>query len=121
MCCLVRFAQSQSLAREVETVAVCAGSGIHLLGTLSFILPIIIQLILSVRMCENEGIGASVLFNVKADLYVTGEMSHHEILRAIGQGTHVILCEHTNSEVSLYLFISLNIFIYKKGRTEESN
>ena len=53
---------------EIKTVAVCAGSG------------------------------ASVLHGVKADLYLTGEMSHHEVLDAACKGTHVVLCDHSNTE-----------------------
>ncbi|GFT91024.1 NIF3-like protein 1 [Nephila pilipes] len=53
---------------EISTVAVCAGSG------------------------------ASLLKGVPADLYITGEMSHHDILDAIHKKTNVILCEHSNSE-----------------------
>ncbi|KAK7123127.1 hypothetical protein R3I94_020044 [Phoxinus phoxinus] len=58
----------QTLDSMVKTVAVCAGSG------------------------------ASVIQGVKADLYITGEMSHHEVLDAASQGTSVILSEHSNSE-----------------------
>ncbi|XP_062388535.1 NIF3-like protein 1 [Sardina pilchardus] len=53
---------------SVSTVAVCAGSG------------------------------ASVLQGVKADLYITGEMSHHEVLDAVASGTSVVLSDHSNSE-----------------------
>ncbi|XP_033963396.1 NIF3-like protein 1 [Pseudochaenichthys georgianus] len=58
----------QTLESSVGTVAVCAGSG------------------------------ASVLGGVKADLYITGEMSHHEVLDAVAMGTNVILSDHSNSE-----------------------
>ncbi|XP_037319225.2 NIF3-like protein 1 [Pungitius pungitius] len=44
------------------------------------------------------GSGASVLRGVKADLYITGEMSHHEVLDAVEEGTGVILSDHSNSE-----------------------
>ena len=47
-------------------------------------------------MCA--GSGSSVLRNVQTDLYVTGEMSHHEILHAVYSGTSVILCDHSNTE-----------------------
>ncbi|XP_061082382.1 NIF3-like protein 1 isoform X2 [Conger conger] len=57
-----------TLESEVTTVAVCAGSG------------------------------GSVLQGVKADLYLTGEMSHHEVLDAVAAGTSVILTDHSNSE-----------------------
>lgn len=58
----------QTLESSVRSVAVCAGSG------------------------------ASVLNGVKADLYITGEMSHHEVLDAVEKGTSVILSDHSNSE-----------------------
>jgi putative NIF3 family GTP cyclohydrolase 1 type 2 len=54
--------------RNVQTIGICAGSG------------------------------ASLLKNVKADLLLTGEMSHHEVLDVVHKGTHVILCEHSNTE-----------------------
>ncbi|XP_056221171.1 NIF3-like protein 1 [Seriola aureovittata] len=58
----------QTLESSVRTAAVCAGSG------------------------------ASVLTGVKADLYITGEMSHHEVLDAVAKGTSVLLSDHSNSE-----------------------
>lgn len=54
------------------------------------------DLITSIAVCA--GSGASVLKNVKADLYFTGEMSHHEVLDAVHNGSHVILSNHSNSE-----------------------
>ena len=44
------------------------------------------------------GSGASVLSGCTADVLITGEMSHHEVLDAIHKGSSVILCEHTNTE-----------------------
>ncbi|XP_053658587.1 NIF3-like protein 1 [Anopheles marshallii] len=44
------------------------------------------------------GSGASVLKGVVADMYITGEMSHHEILEATSNGTCVVLLGHSNSE-----------------------
>lgn len=49
-------------------------------------------------MAVCAGSGASVLKNVKADLYLTGEMSHHDLLNATQNGIHVILCNHSDSE-----------------------
>lgn len=63
----VRLAIAEN-AKEVNTIALCAGSG------------------------------ASILKNVKADLFLTGEMSHHEVLDAVHRGSSVILCEHSNTE-----------------------
>lgn len=39
-----------------------------------------------------------MLEGVKADMYMTGEMSHHQVLAATGRGVAVLLCEHTNTE-----------------------
>lgn len=50
----------------------------------------------TVAICA--GSGSSVLRGVKADLYLTGEMQHHDILDAVHKGTHVILCDHSNTE-----------------------
>ncbi|GAB4144371.1 MAG: Nif3-like dinuclear metal center hexameric protein [Planctomycetota bacterium] len=44
------------------------------------------------------GAGASVLRGAGADLYVTGEMSHHDALAAVRCGTAVILAGHSNTE-----------------------
>lgn len=44
------------------------------------------------------GSGASVLRGVRADLYVTGEMLHHDLLDANHSGTSVALINHSDSE-----------------------
>jgi dinuclear metal center YbgI/SA1388 family protein len=44
------------------------------------------------------GSGSSVLANVDADLYISGEMSHHDVLASVGNGKCVILTNHSNSE-----------------------
>jgi len=53
---------------KVKTVALCAGSGVSVIG------------------------------KSKADVILTGEMGHHDVLAATSRGTNVILCEHTNTE-----------------------
>ncbi|KAI8803785.1 GTP cyclohydrolase 1 type 2/Nif3 [Cladochytrium replicatum] len=53
-------------------------------------------LVKSVAVCA--GSGASVLLGANADVYLTGELSHHEVLAANNSGSSVILCEHSNSE-----------------------
>ncbi|XP_046556815.1 NIF3-like protein 1 [Haliotis rubra] len=50
----------------------------------------------SVAVCA--GSGSSVLRGAMADLFVTGEMSHHDVLNAVSNGISVILCEHSNTE-----------------------
>lgn len=49
-----------------------------------------------VALCA--GSGSSILQGTDADLYLTGEMSHHDVLDAASQGISVILCEHSNTE-----------------------
>lgn len=44
------------------------------------------------------GSGSSVLQGTEADIYLTGEMSHHDVLDAVAKGITVILCEHSNTE-----------------------
>ena len=39
-----------------------------------------------------------MLRGADADLLLTGEMSHHEVLDATHNGSNVILVEHSNSE-----------------------
>lgn len=64
----VAFAVGHHAKTFVHTVGICAGSG------------------------------ASVLRDLKVDLVITGEMSHHEILDFNHNGTTVLLCNHSNSE-----------------------
>ncbi|CAG8753664.1 17320_t:CDS:2, partial [Acaulospora colombiana] len=59
---------AKSYKEEISTIAVCAGSG------------------------------GSVLKDVQADLYWTGEMSHHEVLAAVAKGTNLSSGGHTNTE-----------------------
>ncbi|TFK69073.1 NGG1p interacting factor 3 [Pluteus cervinus] len=54
------------------------------------------SIIKSVAICA--GSGGSMLVGRDADVYLTGEMSHHEVLAAVASGKHVILCGHTNTE-----------------------
>ncbi|KXN84973.1 Putative GTP cyclohydrolase 1 type 2 [Leucoagaricus sp. SymC.cos] len=57
-----------SRSSSIRTIAICAGSGGSMLG------------------------------GKQADVYLTGEMSHHEVLAAVAAGRHVILCGHDNTE-----------------------
>ena len=51
-----------------------------------------------ISTCVWNCVGATVLRGVMADVFLTGEMSHHEVLDATSRGTSVILCEHSNTE-----------------------
>ncbi|XP_011873457.1 PREDICTED: putative GTP cyclohydrolase 1 type 2 NIF3L1 isoform X3 [Vollenhovia emeryi] len=64
----VRLARARGTDGYINTVALCAGSGV------------------------------SVLKGISADLYLTGEMLHHDVLDAVHQRTHVILTNHSDSE-----------------------
>lgn len=64
----VAVGKNCTLETEIKTAAVCPGSG------------------------------SSVLKDIKADLYLTGEMSHHEIQDATQRSVNVILLNHSNSE-----------------------
>lgn len=50
----------------------------------------------TVALCA--GAGTEAFKGIEADCYLTGEMSHHNILAATLNGTNVVLCEHTNTE-----------------------
>ncbi|MAE62312.1 MAG: Nif3-like dinuclear metal center hexameric protein [Planctomycetaceae bacterium] len=50
----------------------------------------------NIALCA--GAGGSVLGGASADVYLTGEMRHHDVLAAVEAGTSVILCDHTNTE-----------------------
>ncbi|KAI9292765.1 NGG1p interacting factor 3 [Neoconidiobolus thromboides FSU 785] len=52
--------------------------------------------ITSIAICA--GSGSSLLLGVDADIYLTGEMSHHDLLACVEAGKSVILGEHSNSE-----------------------
>jgi putative NIF3 family GTP cyclohydrolase 1 type 2 len=45
------------------------------------------------------GAGASTFEEgPRSDLYVTGEMRHHDVLAQLARGSSVVLCEHSSSE-----------------------
>ncbi|NXG20634.1 NIF3L protein, partial [Grallaria varia] len=94
----IRIAVGMGRTREspVKTAALCAGSG------------------------------SSVLKGTKADLYLTGEMSHHDVLDAVSNGISVVLCEHSNTErgfllelrdtLAIHLQNKINIIVSEKDR-----
>jgi dinuclear metal center YbgI/SA1388 family protein len=54
------------------------------------------EIIRTVGLCA--GAGGSVLSAVTADLLLTGEMRHHDVLHRCESGSHIVLTEHSNSE-----------------------
>ena len=49
-------------------------------------------------MAICAGCGETVLNGIPADLYLTGEILHQNILDAVQNGIHVILTNHSDSE-----------------------
>ena len=54
------------------------------------------DIIRTIGICA--GSGGSLLKGVDTDLYITGEMSHHEVLAVVAEGRSVLLSEHTHTE-----------------------
>jgi dinuclear metal center YbgI/SA1388 family protein len=55
------------------------------------------RLIHSIAVCA--GAGGSVFEELSGfDLYLTGEMRHHDVRARMAAGSSVVLCEHTNTE-----------------------
>ncbi|KAL3241329.1 uncharacterized protein RNJ42_03421 [Nakaseomyces bracarensis] len=53
----------------------------------------------SVAVCAGSGSGVFRNLNVNdVDLFVTGELSHHEVLKYKEMGKAIIVCNHTNTE-----------------------
>lgn len=50
----------------------------------------------TIAVCAGSGSG--LFKNVKADLYYTGELSHHEALFLKENGSYVVACNHSNTE-----------------------
>lgn len=50
----------------------------------------------TVALCA--GSGGSVLRDVEADMYITGELGHHEVLHARHKHAWCLLAEHSNTE-----------------------
>jgi dinuclear metal center YbgI/SA1388 family protein len=50
------------------------------------------------RIAVCAGSGGSVFEGQSAELFLTGEMRHHDVLARVNAGQSVILCEHTNTE-----------------------
>ncbi|KAF9282737.1 hypothetical protein BGZ74_002089 [Mortierella antarctica] len=53
------------------------------------------------RLISTVGVWAgsgSEMVNHRADLFLTGEMGHHDVLEALEQNSTVVLCEHSNTE-----------------------
>lgn len=55
------------------------------------------QLLTTAAVCAGSG-GALFERLDDVDLYLTGEMRHHDVLAKVARGASVVLCDHTNTE-----------------------
>uniref|UniRef100_A0A6J0V599 NIF3-like protein 1 n=1 Tax=Pogona vitticeps TaxID=103695 RepID=A0A6J0V599_9SAUR len=78
----------KSLESQVKVVALCAGSG------------------------------STVLRGTESDLYLTGEMSHHDVLDAVSKGITVILCEHSNTERGFLLELQQTLAAHLENKVQ---
>lgn len=56
------------------------------------------RMIKSIALCAGSGSGVFKSLKEDADLYFSGELSHHEVLKLKEEGKYVILVNHSNSE-----------------------
>jgi len=82
----------------VDSIRFAPASALLLTHRNSVSCAAVIENTLIKTIAVQAGSGASVLLGVEADLFVTGEMSHHECMSANSNGTSVVLVEHSNSE-----------------------
>lgn len=61
-------------------------------------IPLDSKMITTAAVCAGSGSGVFKSLNRNVDLYYSGELSHHEILRYREAGKASILCNHTNTE-----------------------
>jgi dinuclear metal center YbgI/SA1388 family protein len=93
---IVRVNEKISIREAVEIIKAHLGLKFVRVGQSPHHSSLDEKVISSIALCA--GSGSSVLKNVKADLYWTGEMSHHDVLYANSKMSSVVLCEHTNTE-----------------------
>jgi dinuclear metal center YbgI/SA1388 family protein len=71
------------------------------------------------RVALCAGSGGSLFENVSdVDLFVTGEMSHHDVLAKVRQGASVILSEHTHTERGFLPELARRIVELSDGKLE---
>uniref|UniRef100_A0A0C9QZB1 NIF3-like protein 1 n=1 Tax=Fopius arisanus TaxID=64838 RepID=A0A0C9QZB1_9HYME len=107
------FTTSVTLSQAVASVQRHIGLDVHLSLGINHNLETPITV---VGVCA--GSGASVLKGFEADLYITGEMSHHDLLDASHQNVSVILCNHSNSERGFLRKFETKLYDMLKGDCE---
>ena len=93
---IVTFEEPQPLTHLIERIAHGVGSPKGFPVAIPQTKNVEDIIIRKVGVCA--GSGHSILQNCDADLLFTGELSHHEVLRATEQGRSVITLFHSNSE-----------------------
>ncbi|GJJ13135.1 hypothetical protein Clacol_007385 [Clathrus columnatus] len=92
---VVKFTKPVNVDRIIPAVKAFLGLNYVQFGSAKHIRPDA-NLVRTIAICA--GSGGAVFKGVQADLYFTGEMQHHEVLAAVGQGINVLLCGHDNTE-----------------------
>ncbi|QLL33040.1 hypothetical protein HG536_0D05610 [Torulaspora globosa] len=93
---LVKLTRSLDLASIIENVK--RSLGIEHLQVASKFGDLSKHPIRTVALCAGSGSGVFKSLREDVDLYYTGELSHHEILRYKEMGNAVIVCNHSNTE-----------------------
>lgn len=93
---LVRFSEPQPLTHLIERIAHGVGSPKGFPVAIPQTRQVEDIMISSVGICA--GSGHDVLKNVDADLLFTGELSHHDALKATEKGQCVVTLFHSNTE-----------------------
>lgn len=93
---LIRFSEPQPLTHLIERIAHGVGSPKGFPVAIPQTRQVEDIMISSVGICA--GSGHDVLKNVDADLLFTGELSHHDALKATEKGQCVVTLFHTNTE-----------------------
>lgn len=67
------------------------------------------------KIAVGAGYGNSILKNVKADIFITGEVTHHEIIREVHRGVSFIVTDHSDTERGYnYMFRERFLELLKK-------
>ncbi|XP_053948916.1 NIF3-like protein 1 [Anastrepha ludens] len=107
------FTTSVTLGQAVASVQRHIGLDVHLAMGVNHSMDTPITV---VAVCA--GSGASVLKGYEADLFITGEMPHHDVLDANHRNISVILCNHSNSERGFLQKFQIKLHDILKGDCE---
>lgn len=109
---VVKFAESIPLKKIVENVKFSLGISHVQVASLSEDLSK--HHIKTIALCAGSGSGVFRSLKEDVDLYYTGELSHHEILKYKEMGKAVIVCNHSNTERK-YLRDEMSVLLKKEG------